>query len=485
MAKSDDGYLSNINWAEARNEASNESGAEITADEWIISILKESLVASSHKRLSKVPPQLREKEENKGFFDPRVVSIGPYHHGKPELKEVEKFKTKAVRAFIDGSKVEPHVIYNKMVEVVSDVRNCYLEGSTDAYDDTAFARMMLLDGCFLLHFIYINVSPRGPFLDELVKHVGEAGMRGIIADIILLENQLPFRVLQVLISSSSSAESVLEEFIENFVVQVYIDNNATWRKQTYKQEVEQPIHFLDLVRRRFIITDSRTKEVVVSSSSGEKKVPHQTGSFKTINIPCWRPKSGNKKRNPLKDVYSHSFRSATELKARGIHFRPSNTFSLNDSTFTSQFGYGLLTLPQLKFDWGIKYALLNMMAYELAPNSSNRLEVCNYIYFMNSLINGTEDVIELRTHNIIHNFYGTDEEVAKTFNSMATGGGYLSLEGPIKDVSDQIQEHYNSRMKTWTAQLLHNYFSNPWSAVAFFAATFALVLTFIQTFFPR
>ncbi|XP_059668332.1 uncharacterized protein LOC132313542 [Cornus florida] len=180
------------------------------------------------------------------------------------------------------------------------------------------------------------------------------------------------------------------------------------------------------------------------------------------------------------------FDQPKNLKAKGIHFRPSTTFFLNDFAFTSRFGYGRLTLPQLVFGYGMRYFLLNMMAYELAPSIELiEWEICNYIYFMNSLINGAEDVMELRTHGVIHNFYGTDEEVAKAFNSMATGGAFVCYQGPIKDANDGIQEHYNSTMKTWTAQLWNNYFSTPWSAVAFLAATFALILTIIQTFFPR
>ncbi|XP_059651124.1 UPF0481 protein At3g47200-like [Cornus florida] len=489
MAKSNV-ELSSINFVEV--ELSHESGDELTADdndEWIISILEETPNASSYKPLQKVPRELREKEQNKGFFDPIFISIGPYHHGNPELKEAEKLKTIVVRSFIAAyTNVEPREIYNKMLEVVSDARNCYLEGSTDAYDDVTFARMMLLDGCFLLTFM----NRHGSAFNDLINHVGIAGFRGIVADISLLENQLPFLVLQALISSTSSPVGEWEESIENCMTSMYIDDNATWTERTYKHEKEQPLHLLALLRRRFIGLYTPADEQVSSSGKiyqddGPCKLddqPRPRCSFKKV-IPCW-PKRGHKESDPHKDLYDHSFRSATELKARGIHFRPSTTFSLTDFTFTSRFGYGLLTLPQLTFDWGTKYCLLNMMAYELSTLSGDEdMDVCSYIYFMNSLINGAEDVIELRTHNIIHNFYSTDEEVAKAFNSMAIGGRYHSFSGPTKDVSDGIQKHYNSRMKTWTAQLWNNYFSNPWSVVAFFAATFALVLTFIQTFFPR
>ncbi|XP_059654774.1 UPF0481 protein At3g47200-like [Cornus florida] len=335
-----------------------------------------------------------------------------------------------------------------MVEVVSDARSCYLEGSTDAYDDVAFARMMLLDGCFVLHFIYtVTAVGEVTFLEELLKFVGRADYRGIVTDIILLENQLPFLVLQALISCTGiSAEVKWDELIENSIVQYYIDVHTMWTKQTYKHEVEQPLHLLDLMRRRFLGKYSSTKKAAVRSSD---KV-HQDGQPQPYSS-C-PPKREHRESNPVKEGYRHSFRSATELKARGIYFRPSTSF-LNDFTFTSRFGYRLLRIPHISLGYRIKYRLLNMMAYELAPHTVGNVGVCSYVYFMNSLINGAEDVIELGTNNVIHNFYGTDEEVARTFNSMAAGGAYVSLSGPIKDVSDRIQEHYNSKMKTWTTQL--------------------------------
>ncbi|XP_059653434.1 uncharacterized protein LOC132300409 [Cornus florida] len=275
-----DNELSRINSAAAGTEAGRELGVEITADnesgsvelkasdkEWIISIVGERPNASSYKPLlPKVPRELREKEQNKGFFNPTVVSIGPYHHGKPEFKEAEKLKNIAASGFIASSKEEPHEVYKKMVVVVSDAKNFYIEGSTDAYDDVAFARMMLLDGCFILYFISaLRGEEEMGLLDD---HLGIAVMRGIIADISLLENQLPFVVLQALISTTSAREGEWEEMIESFIARVYIDGNATQSKRTYKHEKKQPLHLLDLIRRRFVGQYTPADEQV--SSSGGK-----------------------------------------------------------------------------------------------------------------------------------------------------------------------------------------------------------------------
>ncbi|XP_059669833.1 UPF0481 protein At3g47200-like [Cornus florida] len=497
MAKIDE--LSNINWAKSRKEIGQSSSSiEIKEDDWIISIMKERPnVSSSNKQyLPKVPAELRKKEQNKGFFDPTILSIGPYHHGKPEVEEAEKLKTNVARTFIAESNREPHEFYNNILKVVSDARKCYLPGSTDAYDDEAFAHMMFLDGCFILQYILATMQGRQDFFVEIRDHIGIAGWSAITVDIVLLENQLPFLVLQELINTKFAEDQgkLGEQLIENYIVMAYGNSIEMWRfrEKTYKHEGEPPFHLLQLIRKRFLGSHHhhhhQTEEVIFSSEKlqdGPAGKDDQRCSLRTI-FSCRSRSRGHeetKPKDPIKDIFSYSFRSATELKAKGIHFKPSSTSFLSDFTFTSHFGYGVLTLPQLIFGWGRKHLLLNMMAYELAPSEVTETKVCNYIYFMNSLINGADDVMELRTHNIIHNFYGTDEEVAKAFNSMATGYSYLSFQGPIKDVSDRIQEHYSSTMKTWTAQLLHDYFTSPWSVIAFLAATFALLLTALQTYF--
>ncbi|KAF3972875.1 hypothetical protein CMV_003663 [Castanea mollissima] len=51
----------------------------------------------------KVPPMLRKGKRSKEYFDPRIFSFGPYHHGKPELQEGETLKTKLMLEFIKES----------------------------------------------------------------------------------------------------------------------------------------------------------------------------------------------------------------------------------------------------------------------------------------------------------------------------------------------------------------------------------------------
>ncbi|XP_059623991.1 uncharacterized protein LOC132266975 [Cornus florida] len=352
------------------------------------------------------------------------------------------------RAFVADSKRDILEFRDKLLEVVSDARNCYVDGSTGAYDDEAFVRMMFVDGCFLLYFIDKVLQGKYNDLEELAGHLGFGRWPVLIGDLILLENQLPFLVLQTLMSvrfPEDAGKGLIETYIDVYFIQDLEARKMMISGQrsngTKYDGDQQPLHLLELTRRRFF-----------GSTKGEDGPPSGTGL---------RGHRATKQIN--------SFRSATELEARGIHFRPSNTYILNDFTFSSRFLHGRVTLPQVVVDIQTKRVFSNMMADELAPFGFGVQKICNYIYFMNSLINGADDVIELRSHRIIYNLLGTDEEVAKLFNNLAAFCGDPLLSDKTKAVITGIKEHNNSKRKTWTAQLLHNYFSSPWTALAFFA----------------
>ncbi|CAK9185898.1 unnamed protein product [Ilex paraguariensis] len=429
------------------------------ADKWIISVMEDGGRKSEanpfeQKKLQKVIPELRNNKEFEGCYDPKIVSFGPYHHGKPELQEAEKLKAAVAFDFINHSGMDPQEFYKKIVDFVVIIRDCYLPGSTDAYDDVAFARMMFLDGCFLLGFID-NYMNRGMSVVTMLGNTLGSGRLGMFfGDFILLENQLPFLVIQALMSIRYRDDEG-EKMIDNFLHSSYAPRMAN-KKQESQDEQRQPLHLLELVRQKYL-SHSHHK-----ANGGRKK--------------------GKNSSSTTSKASDHSFGSAIELKAKGIHFKSSGISCLTDISFTSSFGYGQLTLPPIVSSHQSKVLFLNMMAHELAPNTSTGWEVCSYIYFMNSLISGADDVIELRSHNIIYNFLDSNEGVAKFFNTMASAALFPNFD-IIEDVCDQIEEHYNSKTKTWVAQVLHDHFSTPWAALAFLAALLVIFLTSTQTYF--
>ena len=93
-------------------------------------------------------------EVNKDCYDPLKVSIGPYHHGKPELKEMENIKLMMARQFVQQSEELVEDLHDKVAEVSNEAGQYYAEDSTEGLEDEQFTQMMFLDGCFILRFIF-------------------------------------------------------------------------------------------------------------------------------------------------------------------------------------------------------------------------------------------------------------------------------------------------------------------------------------------
>ncbi|KAH0721768.1 hypothetical protein KY290_006246 [Solanum tuberosum] len=417
---------------------------------------------SWRRRIQKVLPLLKMDEYNRHEYDPKVVSLGPYHHGKTELQLAEDFKHIALEMFVSGSSKDVAYFYNKILEVVDNARSCYVDGSIDKYNDHEFALMMLLDACFIINHIELSTTDRYNKLRTTRHHLGMLALSTTVRDMFLLENQIPFWILKLLISlryDKNEGDELLEMFL-NFTLFGEYEQKG---EMSYNH-VEEPLHLLEAFRTRLVSQQSEVR------------------NFHRTCTPQWlkRKKSICNDRVNMKS-YIHSFRSVTDLKAKGIQFKPSCTHSLKDIKFKSRYFYGQLVLPTWYVSIYTKAFFLNMIAYEMCPNTVTDRAVTSYVYFMKSLIESPRDVKELREKQILFNMLGSDEEVARMYKEINTYG--VNNAHIFYNVKEKIQEHYHNKAKTWIAELIHTYFRSPWTALALLAATFLLCLTFTQTYF--
>ncbi|KAJ9695444.1 hypothetical protein PVL29_010759 [Vitis rotundifolia] len=386
-------------------------------------------------RIPKVPHLLRGTKDFKKLFEPRVVSVGPYHHHNHDLRAAEMLKRLMTKRFILQSGQAIEVLYNKIVSEISELRNCYNKNATKKYNDEDLAWMMLVDGCSLLHYIRCYTT-EGKLMDLPIKYQNAAFAQ---QDLFLLENQLPFRVLELLLESGfkDKGMKMIEEFIslaaETDPPAVKPDNE------------EKPSHLLDLLRRR-LLGNQRARETEAGKGTG------------------W-----------------NSFRNVNELKAAGIRFKPAKSGSLRDISFKSYILFGFLKLPRITIDDSTKSRFLNLIAYEMCPEAPNDPVVTSYICFLDSLIDHPEDVKELRRQHVLRNFLGSDKEVARLFNEIGTD--LVPDSDAYKDVKGKIQKHYEIKVSTWIAEGLHNHFSSPWTVLAFLGAVVALFFGGLQTYF--
>uniref|UniRef100_A0A6N2K5U5 Uncharacterized protein n=1 Tax=Salix viminalis TaxID=40686 RepID=A0A6N2K5U5_SALVM len=305
----------------------------------------------------------RNSSPNEDCYNPLVVSIGPYHHKNGpnhELAEMQAVKKEMLEQFASRSGKTREVLYSTVAQLTSSARRCYDEGSTEHLDDCAFTEMMLLDGCFILQFIFC-------FLSDSLKLNNRVLAYFVKRDLFLLENQLPYEVLTSLMSlelldHGEEGKTPMEEFMDR----VRGPSRRTQMKNPPAGQIPQPIHLLDLFHKRFM--------------RGQVKPPSQNS-----------------------DGQWCSYRSVMELKSVGIHFRPSKTDMYTDLLYKPTVRGRTVSLPRIVIDDFTKSLLLNLLAHETCPGSAEGFWVTSYVWFLDSLIDHSEDVKALRKSGILLN----------------------------------------------------------------------------------
>ncbi|KAJ0967657.1 hypothetical protein J5N97_024574 [Dioscorea zingiberensis] len=148
--------------------------------------------------IPRVPPNIR--NINRAAYDPKVLSIGPYHHGKPGLQAMEDHKKRYLREFLTCMPGEQEKL-EKLDSLIYSVRtleeellSLYSQPLNFERDD--FIKMIVLDGCFILRLL-IKIRVRLESEADAIFEVRYL-LPLLRRDLLLLENQLPFFILEKL-----------------------------------------------------------------------------------------------------------------------------------------------------------------------------------------------------------------------------------------------------------------------------------------------
>ncbi|XP_060174612.1 UPF0481 protein At3g47200-like [Lycium barbarum] len=479
---------------------SNSNSHEISGKEgdWLYSLAKsrEYIVSSQKPKMQKVPKLHRKVQSNISCYKPLVVSIGPFHHRKFRLQPMENYKKLLAVEFADQDSNKPTTegaspwlstnsvsideLYRRVKNIMPNVRKCYAEDRIKKYSYEEFAQMMFLDGCFILQYLRCIVTGNDK---ELKMKSHEIAF--IRRDLFLLENQLPFEVLQVLMSckfKNNEGMKMIDTFISSahnkrpqaqgcrfiqsikdfvlyfFPTQKFVNClgkicQGEGPSRPPQKKEKPPLHLLELLRTYRILPETTYHIDPETFSKG--------GCYLTGEL-C-------------------SYRSAKELRKAGIHLRPGKSRHLSDVKFYSSFHCSsLLTLPPITVDDSTKSEFLNLVAYEACPDTPDDFVVTSYLCFMDSLIDHPEDVKELRKRRILRNFVGSDQEVADLFNEIARD--LVPNPRAYVDVKEQIEKHCNNRGKVWIGEWKSTHFTNPWTIIAFIAAICVIGLQVSDTY---
>ncbi|KHG14130.1 hypothetical protein F383_10653 [Gossypium arboreum] len=84
----------------------------------------DELDPSAKPLIQTVPSTLGRNEDFKKYFKPKVISIGPLHHGDPAFLESEKLKLKLAAHFVKNIGVHKYSLYNNMKTEIDGFKKC-------------------------------------------------------------------------------------------------------------------------------------------------------------------------------------------------------------------------------------------------------------------------------------------------------------------------------------------------------------------------
>lgn len=370
---------------------------------------------------------------NDDAYTPKVVSIGPFHHkSHPRLQNMERHKLLYCKAFLERTQTSLDSWIRYIEEVEPDFRRCYSD--TLEFSKKELVDIILVDSGFIIELFCRIISGTWSRDDRFLAT--PLLFTNIVQDLCLLENQLPFFVLEGLFNLSFASTSSGISFLE--LTLFYFDNynrsNLVFNNNTNIR------HFTDLIRT-FHLQHPLNRR------------PSRT------------------------DTYVKHFPSATELLEAGVSFKVNiHSKCLLDLRFSE----GVLQIPQLEVEDSTEILLRNMIALELChyPYESY---ITDYAKVLDLLINTSRDVDVLVRKNVLVNWQEDNASVANLFNGLLKNvirgndnSHYLTI---CQDLNAFCKNPWNNSKST----LRQDYCKSPWQTAATIAGIVLLILSLVQT----
>ncbi|KAJ9702533.1 hypothetical protein PVL29_004326 [Vitis rotundifolia] len=439
-----------------QDNTSGEAGKEDHASHEMLNESSKEVATSLQGRLDKltslstacciyrVPQKLR--KVNMEAYTPRVVSIGPLHHGEEHLVAMEEHKLRYLQNFLSKSRKT----LEECVEIISreekSARDCYTESINMSSKE--FVEMILLDGCFIVEVILYFCNRHTIKPDDRVykKPWLFFDVRG---DMTLLENQLPFSLLQILYNLAlpghendcsflTSSIEFFEDYLQMSEIKREMNESVRKISSTYKVE-----HFVDLLR-------------VFQLPSSLRSSRDQS----------------NKRINTL-------IRTATQLREAGVSFKLG---SEDKPLLDIHYRDGVLEIPKLILGDRGESLFRNLIAFGQCHYLGDTY-ITDYIHLMDHLINTSKDVDILVNEGIIDNWLGDNVAVTDLFNNLLINAALWGDNFYFEGIFEGLNAYCDVPWHRWKATLRHDYFSSPWRVASTSAAVILLLLTLLQTIF--
>ncbi|KAG1334049.1 UPF0481 protein [Cocos nucifera] len=446
-------------WAE---EHSSTSGGkiEIKNAEWkIVHEVVSDIVPGTikDKRTSTifaVPPEILSVDGK--AYEPKAVCIGPFFHhlrcGK-HLQSMEIYKWVCVHKLMSKHKDSIEVLLRdclrKMKELLARVRSKYSQNFNDI-KPADFARMLMLDGCFLLNLLlrYADGPEKAELDDDdATPIVSRLWIWDVVRhDLLLLQNQIPFFVIQSLYELLNPHDKKNTNLVDCAINYFSPLDPCRKPKQTrFYIPVEDVHHLLHLIYLSLLPCPQYCKSRPGCCESDR-----------------WIP-------------------SATELGQAGIKFKRRNKACAPGflSFLDVKFSDGVMEIPRLMVhDYSVSL-LRNFIAFEQCY-AGTQCHVTAYAAFMDFLIKTEKDVRLLYQNDILINSMTVDRDATLFFSRLRYQVHHPQDTNYLRRLLLDVNDYRQSKWRKWRLELFRDYFYSPWSIISAGAAALGLLVAIAQ-----
>ncbi|XP_042494070.1 UPF0481 protein At3g47200-like [Macadamia integrifolia] len=398
--------------------------------------------SSSRACIFKVPHVLSSQSE--GAFAPNKVSIGPFHHGHENLKSMEEFKLWYLHGLLSRAPTPQTSlkIFTKAIRQLEErARECYAEQLIDL-DTDEFEEMMLVDGCFILELFRKKANGIGGLQrDDPISSTlwMDTFLR---VDLMLLENQIPWFVLECLFNLTEPpiqrSPSLAELALGFFDTMMPMIDPA---KSSSRHEMK---HLLDLLWNNII------------SASADLEVSQVT----------------------LENEYWEVIPKVTDVVEAGVKFRKGNP----EEILNIRFKDWVMDIPPLLIQGSTECLFRNLIAYEQCSYFLPS-RITSYVMLLNRLINhSSKDVQLLRDQGILEKRLSTAEDGSLFFSRVLKG--IILHKFYYVGIYQIVNAYYRTSRHKRQATLKRDYFNNPLTIICLIIVIALLLLNaFMRTLF--
>jgi hypothetical protein len=392
-------------------------------------------------------------DSNRASYTPRVISIGPFHHGSEKLMPMEIQKQRYLKEFCKRlrgkTKESLKVLWRTIEDLEDDIKRRYAADTFDFSKDQ-FVKMILFDAVFIFELFLKNEEDMRDdkrYQDDFI--IGKPWLRAAIQrDLILLENQLPFFILEKLYRLAiDERKANYSSFLD--LSCHYFEKYGMNKTKPGETKHYEALHFTDLVRH-FL-------------------------SFK-------HPKLESPDGKQIKNLYS-----ATMLHQAGIKFKELPDECLLDirawKETENTVKKGELHMPPLEIDNSTECLFRNLMALEQCHYPTEEF-ICRYVKLLDFLVDDKKDVDLLIENKVIVSRLGDSKAVAELINKLCLE--IVEVTSGYDALSQLLNDYYESSWNKNKAYLVSVYFHNVWIGTGTVIGLIILAITvarFILSFF--